>query len=151
MWQKKHNIIVDLDGTLACDAHRAHLLKGAPEERKWDDYFALCDLDDPKMAEIMTIRMWHAAGYRIHIFSARRGSTLKKTEAWLRSNHVPYHLLILRPTESREDDHIMKLRWAQEEGLRPFNTMFVMEDRKRVVDAWRHAGFTVFQTAPGEF
>lgn len=171
MDQEKDSIICDLDGTIALDIHRAHHLHPthAPDclavevsvhescpscgrkKRDWATYFSLCGSDEPNWAVIDVLRLLWEDGYRIHILSGRTASVQDVTEKWLREHAVPHHTLRMRDTDDRTDDHILKPRWAAELGLSPQVVRVVFEDRQRVVDAWRHLGYDVFQVAPGKF
>lgn len=147
----KENIICDLDGTLANDEHRAVHLH--PEEtRDWEKYFSLCHLDAPHVAAIEVLNVFYETHmYNITILSGRSMSTAEKTYEWLKKHKVKHNYLQMRGVDDRTQDDVLKLRWAKELGLGPKNTLFVLEDRQRVVDAWRKAGYTVFQVAPGKF
>lgn len=166
------NIICDLDGTIALDTGRAHFLhmnaecpKKAfpndhtakcvclPGQRDWKHYFDACDTDEPCRAVTAIIE---AVGSlivqpKIWILSGRSMSVHQKTIEWLSKHHVPYDFLQMRAVDCREDDHTLKLRWARELDLTPQNTLFVLEDRQRVVEAWRSAGYRCFQVADGNF
>lgn len=166
------NIICDLDGTIALDHKRNHFLHGNPEcpklfslnlvdphtatcicksqQRDWNSYFDACDTDEPCHAVIHIIRTM-ATYHTIYILSGRSMAAQKKTNKWLYDNDVPYNFLQMRGTDDRTDDHTLKLQWASVFDLTPLNTLFVLEDRTRVVDAWRDAGFRCFQVAPGNF
>lgn len=146
----KNNIICDLDGTLALDDHRAHLIQENPNNRKWDEYFSLCMHDAPNEGVLLLLRMCRYQS-NVHILSARSMSTFQPTIDWLKKYQVQYTSLRLRGLEDRTDDYILKLQWAKELDLTPENTLFVLEDRQRVVDAWREGGYTCFQVAPGKF
>jgi hypothetical protein len=151
MDEQKRNIIVDLDGTIALDDHRAHHLRNDPNNRDWDSYFAACGGDAPNHAVIQTIRAMAYGGWTITIISGRSMKVEEQTVAWLKKHEVPVDMLMLRPADSRVDDHLMKIQMAATLNLTPKNVLFVLEDRQRVVDAWRAAGFTCFQVAPGQF
>jgi hypothetical protein len=161
------NIICDLDGTIALDHKRNHHLHGKdcpkhksadhsllcncqPEDRNWKSYFDACDTDDPTEAVIQLLHRMYA-DHGIYILSGRSMSAHIKTLKWLHDNEVPYNYLQLRGSDDRTDDHLLKLKWADEFGLIPENTLFVLEDRTRVVDAWRAKGFRCFQVADGNF
>lgn len=162
----KDNIIVDLDGTLSLDHARAsqylHLQCHCPEEgdcpkckgkgkyHLWDEYFAACEEDVVNEAvwEIMDTFYPYK---EITILSGRSDVVYDRTVAWLKKNNVPYHDLWLRPKDSRIDDFVLKVSQAKKMGMTPENTLFVLEDRQRVVDAWRAAGYTCLQVAPGNF
>lgn len=165
--------IFDLDGTLADDSHRAHYLHpthlsgcpgsaGAPVQwgphgmcldcgvrRDWDKYFGAAGDDRPKESVIKVcndLARWH----KIYILSGRSKSTEDITRKWLHDHQVVYDKLMLREVEDRTQDDQLKLRWVGELGIGP-KILCVFEDRNRVVEAWRAAGFTCFQVAIGNF
>lgn len=166
------NIICDLDGTIALNHKRNHFLHGNPEcpklfslnlvdphtatcickshQQDWKSYFDACDTDEPCRAVINTLSAF-AGSTTIWILSGRSMSAHEKTLAWLDKYHVPFHRLQMRGQDDRTDDFTLKLHWAVTFDLNPNNTIFVLEDRTRVVDAWRAAGFRCFQVAPGNF
>ncbi len=167
----KDNIIVDLDGTLSLDHVRAKqylhlpcgcdkgmvavgytcvLCNGKGKIHMWDEYFAACEEDVVNEAvwEIMDTFYPYK---EITILSGRSDVVYDRTVAWLKKNNVPYHDLWLRPKDSRIDDFVLKVSQAKKMGMTPENTLFVLEDRQRVVDAWRASGYTCLQVAPGNF
>lgn len=147
----KDIVICDIDGTLCTDEHRNHLVQGMdPKERKWDEYFDLCHLDPPNMPTVIVLRALAERGYRIHLMTARIDRVRQKTLDWLAQHEVPYHDITFRPTESRVQDNVLKTAWADALGG-PERVLVVFEDRQRVVDAWRIAGYTCFQVARGDF
>lgn len=172
----KNIIICDIDGTLCTDEHRNHLLnydcencqgigrtylggmlskpckpcQGSGKLRKWDEYFDLCHLDPPVEAVIRCVGAMYAQGCEIHLMTARVDTVRMKTLDWLANHGVPYHSITFRPADCRVQDNVLKTKWADELGG-PERVLFVLEDRQRVVDAWRSAGYTCFQVAPGNF
>jgi hypothetical protein len=120
-------------------------------KRDWEGYFASCLGDEPNESVIEVLRLFFEDGYNIRLLTGRSESVRALTEQWLYRHAVPHHTLIMRPEGERTDDHIMKPAIAFEQYWRPDNVLFVMEDRQRVVDAWRKLGYTVFQVAPGNF
>jgi len=164
------NIICDLDGTIALDHQRAKYLHkegcpkktfmainmAAPEclclphDRDWKAYFDSCDTDEPCHAVISLLGVYEPIS-KIYILSGRSMSAYEKTLEWLDKHNVPYNYLQMRNQDDRTADDILKIHWAWELGLDPENTLFVLEDRTRVVDAWRAKGFRCFQVAPGNF
>jgi phosphoglycolate phosphatase-like HAD superfamily hydrolase len=163
------NIICDLDGTIALDHGRAHHLHHpscakypnpnnhnvgclcTAEERDWKSYFDACETDEPCHAVIEVINALSQQGHDIWILSGRSMSASIKTLAWLKKYHVEYEYIQMRSVEDRTADDVLKLDWAEAFNLTPKNTLFVLEDRTRVVEAWRAAGFRCFQVAPGNF
>ncbi len=160
----KNIIICDIDGTLCTDEHRNHLLDD-PANRRWDEYFDLCHLDPPVHAVIEVLKVFRCVRntsdelrteslvgkqYEIHLMTARVDTVKQKTIEWLWRHNVPYDSIRFRPADSRLQDNVLKTMWANEVGG-PEKVLFVLEDRQRVVDAWRAAGYTCFQVAPGNF
>lgn len=162
------NIICDLDGTIALDHGRAHHLHGSacpkkiignenfpcvcpPEDRDWKAYFDACHTDEPCHAVIETINALSAIGHDVWILSGRSMSASEKTVVWLTEHKVAYEYIQMRSVEDRTADDVLKLGWAAAFNLTPKNTLCVFEDRQRVVEAWRTAGFRCFQVAPGNF
>jgi hypothetical protein len=159
-------VIFDLDGTLADDGHRNHYLHpphsgtcakvydangvcGCGSRRDWASYFAGAGDDSPKPQVIQVCRdlaRWH----QIYILSGRCESTADVTRKWLRQQEVPYDKLKLRAIEDRTQDDVLKLQWVEDMGIKD-RVICIFEDRQRVVDAWRAAGYTCFQVAPGNF
>lgn len=141
-------VICDLDGTIALDEERADkcLRQG---KKDWDAYYDLCHTDKP-CAAVITILRQFAYDHDIYILSGRIYRTLEATTTWLWEHGVPYNYLQLRGTDDRTQDTELKLRWAKELGLQE-RTLFVLEDRARMVKAWRDAGYTVLQVAEGNF
>lgn len=143
---KKDIIICDLDGTLANEDHRAGLYRtGIPE--KIAEYYELCSLDTPNY-EICNLVRKLSNFYEIWIMSYRLEKVAEKTEMWLSKNMVPYDRLFLAKLDSNINSGELKLKWAEPIKDR---VAFILEDRQRIVDAWRAAGYTCLQVAPGNF
>lgn len=144
--EKRDLLIVDLDGTLANDEHRAHHLRDA-SSRDWSSYFAACGGDSPINHIIQLVRILKIyGGKRVHIYSGRSETARVDTLEWLERHNVPYDRLVMRPETERTDDHILKLRWLQNSGEAE-NVWLILEDRNRVVAAWRAAGYPCLQVA----
>jgi hypothetical protein len=166
---QKKVIISDLDGTIALDHHRNHFLHPPHKDscagvnsmgefpcdcgwkRDWKSYFDACGGDEPNWPVIRTLELYHKEGYHIVILSGRSARVQPETEQWLFRNKVPYHYMRLRPEGVHTNDNLLKVQWARELALYPEQVLFIMEDRARVVEAWRDHGYTCFQVAPGTF
>lgn len=143
-------IVCDLDGTLSLDEGRAekHLRQGWKD---WDAYYDACGEDSPNKPVIDLLNiLYESERYDVWILSGRIDRTRETTEAWLKRHKVSYDNLVMRATEDRTQDTELKLQWVEQFGIRR-RIQFVIEDRQRMVDAWRAAGFTVLQVAPGNF
>jgi hypothetical protein len=148
---ERNVIICDLDGTLALDHGRAEKYLRGPEGKQWDLYFSACDQDLPNIPVIQLLQ-WVPDTHEIWIISGRssKPEVYDKTLVWLEVNNVPYDNLVMREANDRTNDFELKIRWLDEYNLRD-RVLFVLEDRRRMVDAWRATGLAVFQVAPGEF
>jgi hypothetical protein len=142
-------VVCDLDGTLALDEHRNHLLRGEGP-RRWDEYFALCGGDAPNHPIIQLLSILNHARKRIYIFSGRSDQVRATTVEWLDRHQIVYERLEMRRADSRTDDHVLKLQWVEALGIKD-RIWLVLEDRNRVVAAWRDAGYPCLQVRPGDF
>lgn len=143
-------IVVDLDGTLALDDGRAekYLRKG---KKDWDGYYDAAGDDLPNGPIIALVNTLYGSGnFDVWILSGRIERTREVTEEWLFTQEVLYDNLIMRATDDRTQDTELKLQWVERYNLKG-RIRFVIEDRQRMVDAWRAAGFTTLQVAPGNF
>lgn len=149
---KKDIVIVDLDGTLALDDHRNHLLRGEnAANKKWDEYFALCGEDTPNWPILQLVKiLQHQAKKKIYILTGRIDSHRETTENWLHTHSVVYDYLQMRRADSRTDDNVLKVQWVDALGIRD-RVWLVLEDRARVVKAWRANGFACLQVREGDF
>ncbi len=87
----------------------------------------------------------------IILCSGREDKFRPHTERWLRANEIDYDHLFMRKTGDKRRDDIVKKEIYEENIRGKWNVAFVVDDRKRVVDAWRSLGLTCFQCAPGDF
>lgn len=146
-------IIVDLDGTLALNKHRFHLInKSLGNKVDWNAYFEACDKDLPNIPVIQTVKALKSTGYNIHIFSARGDIVREKTLQWLKDHTVPYDKLTLRKMDSYTPDEELKKQWLIKFYPNYKADIFcVFDDRDKVVNMWRSLGLTCFQVAEGDF
>jgi hypothetical protein len=158
-------VVFDLDGTLACCAHRQHMIadwEPAPPigaagaamanltEPNWEAPYRACVDDKPMRATINTLIAFRAAGAAVEIWTGRSDLVRPETERWLMNNGIGnYHLKRMRPHGDHQPDVHLKRKWLYAPfGERPD---LVFEDRARVVAMWREEGIPCFQVAPGEF
>ena len=151
-------IVFDLDGTLADDSHRKHLIEG--DHKDWDAYFAACDGDAPLIACQLLVDLVRA-GHWIEIWSGRgAGVDLEnrlKTMRWLERHcdgitpNVDIKRLRMRGFSDYTPDIELKLGWLNEGRAEGTPPALVFDDRDRVVAMWREQGIPCFQVAPGSF
>ena len=140
---KGRAVIVDLDGTIADLGHRLPLIQR--EKPDWDGFFAACSGDAVHDEIVALIQAMSAAGYPVHIVSARPKSTEEDTRRWLDRALVPesVNLVLLRGEKDYTPDDELKMKWLDAFGVE--NVLFVVDDRQRVVDMWRRRGLVCLQ------
>ena len=146
--------IFDIDGTIADCRHRVHHIKGI-EHPDWEAF----DRDGPKdkpIREIIRIaQALYKAGFTILLATGRAERGREYTEVWLDQHNMPYHDLIMRPHDDHRPDTIVKKEvldeWLEKNCFEPEDVFAIFEDRARVVDMWRTAGYRVLQVEPGDY
>lgn len=144
-------IVFDLDGTLALDDHRNHLLKG--ETKKWDEYFDACHDDDANLPIVRVALALHEKRETLGLWTGRSARVQTKTWQWLRDHNLYFIFdqFRMRSLGDHTDDHILKAQWLAEQQQTSDPVTLVFEDRQRVVDMWRAHGIPCCQVAPGAF
>lgn len=148
-------IVVDLDGTLCNSAHREHLAKAG----QWEEFHSLLMEDQPwpdvqdllKLLEIKT-----DLGETFIIGLTGRNERYRNTTIkWLAEHDVLLDSLLMRHDDDYRSDHELKPQLL-EEFLKDTqqssdDVWFILEDRDKVVEAWRDAGYSCFQVRPGGY
>ncbi len=138
----KDTIVVDLDGTLANVAHRRHLVTG--KKRNYEAFHALLSKDEVNEPVATLVECMRMGRYHIIIVSARPQSTEFETRKWLSNHDIIYNeLRLLRPNGDSTPDQELKMAWLKKYGAE--RILFVVDDRQKVVNAWRAAGVTCLQ------
>jgi hypothetical protein len=141
-------VIIDLDGTLANIDHRTHHVK--KDKPDWDAFNRECVNDKPNAWCVKLINeLSRAYLVRLVIVSARSKVVEAETRDWL-NNHVEafvtadVELFMLREVGDNTEDVELKMRWLKENGGSGA-VLFAVDDRQKVVDAWRAAGVVCLQ------
>lgn len=146
-------IIVDLDGTLCDCSHRVHLAQA----KQWNEFHAGIPSDSPVKPVLEFCRTMSEAGYEILLCTGRDERHRDATLRWIgAAGAAPFvQFLLMRPDKDRSSDHELKPRLvyeffgSKEEALE--KTLMVLDDRDRVVEAWRDEGFTCWQVQAGSY
>ncbi len=142
-------IIVDLDGTLSDAEHRVYLLKET--KKNWKEFNARMVEDEINLWCYEIICAMKYRGYKI-IFVTGRGEVYRPhTEKWLEKHSVSYDALHMRKSKDRRDDWLVKKEIYENEIKANFDTLFVLDDRKSVVEMWRDIGLVCLQCEWGDF
>ena len=95
--------------------------------------------------------MHENAQFEILIVSGRDEVCRFKTYHWLINNNVSPGYLFMRPEGNTEEDSVIKKRIFDEHIRDNYQVLFVLDDRKKVVNMWRSLGLTTLQVADGDF
>jgi uncharacterized HAD superfamily protein len=143
-------VIVDIDGTIADNSHRQHHLM--KERKDWKSYNATMHLDTPIEKIVDLVNMFGDADCEIVLCTGREECFMGETKAWLEWHCIPYHKLLMRPLKDYRADEIVKLELLDKLlAEKERDIWLVIDDRRKVVDAWRARGLLCMQVAPGEF
>jgi predicted kinase len=141
-------VICDIDGTLADCSHRIHhITKG---KHDWDTFESLAMGDAVREPIANLVNLFYDNNYTILIVSGRMIDRAgKNTAAWLDKYKIPYQHIFMRNGGDTRQDAIVKMEIL--EKLPKNQICYILDDRQQVVDAWRAAGLTCLQVAPGNF
>lgn len=155
---KPRVILVDVDGTIADGSHRQHYITVTPERPKkhWAKFNELMMHDTPHHDIIWLVKTLRNAGNIILIVTAREGTDRIRadTQEWIddvAGLRGYYDKIYHRAAKDYRQDPEVKidlLNQIRADGYEPY---MVLDDRSRVVAAWREAGLRCLQVQPGDF
>jgi hypothetical protein len=139
-------IVVDLDGTLCNSGHREHLARA----KQWDEFHSLLSEDEPWPDVAKFISSFDIADDTIFIGLTGRNERYRPaTLDWLFKHDLHLDSLLMRPDNDFNPDHELKPqmldRWLESEGLTHADVWLILEDREKVVEAWRNIGHNCWQ------
>lgn len=148
---KPKAVIVDIDGTIADNAHRQHFINKKPKD--WDGFFAGMEGDEPKSMVLEAVD-YFATQYVILFLTGRPERYRGLTSFWL-IRHVkniqPSMQLFMRPDGDFTSDSSMKKALFIDKISPGFDVKLVIDDRTSVVNMWRELGLECWQVADGDF
>jgi phosphoglycolate phosphatase-like HAD superfamily hydrolase len=148
----KELVLLDLDGTLCDSAHRVHLA----QNKDWDGFHSLLVEDQPNYDIV-----WFLANLppfaEVVVVTGRPEKWRKATEEWLAKHGLSAYVdeMLMRPDHDYRQDHELKVAMldetfgSREEWTR--RTMFALDDRDKVVEAYRNAGVVCWQVRQGTY
>lgn len=141
-------IIVDLDGTLCDHSKRQHFAV----EKKWDEYNARIHEDVPVKSLVQLILAMQTHGHMVILCTGRFRAYSQVTIDWLNIYGIEWDRLFMRPDgDYRPDWEVKQDMLKNEIRFEAPEILFVIDDRKSVVDMWRRNGLLVFHCAEGDF
>ncbi|MBC7714394.1 MAG: polynucleotide kinase [Rhizobacter sp.] len=146
---KDKAIIVDLDGTLCDVDHRVHHVQKHP--KNWHAFNSAMDQDKSYFWCLELIAAMRTRGYKVFFVTGRDEHFREMTSAWLKKHHVEYEELYMRAKGDFREDSDVKEEIYNRSIENVAEVLFVVDDRKSVVERWRKMGLTCLQCAPGDF
>lgn len=145
-----HVVVFDIDGTLADCSARLPLINTPNVRKDWEAFNERC-AEDPVVRPIRALyKAMKEAGYTVVLLTGRSERWRSETEYWLRVNEIDHTNLFMRPMNDYRSDYIVKMELIKER-VPLSDIVFAVEDRDRVVRAWREAGVTCLQPCPGDY
>ena len=132
-------VIFDIDGTVA-------LMNGQRSPYDWHKV----EINDLNTPVYEAYKAYKAQGFKIIFCTGRDGSCEQETKNWLAEYGFEYDDFYMRPEGDMRKDSIIKKEFLGN-ILAKYYVLFVMDDRKQVVDMWRSEGLACFQVADGNF
>lgn len=142
-------VIFDVDGTLADTSHRVHFVTNGKKD--WDGFFGAQDQDPVHHDISRLVDIFKFVGYTVLIVSGRPETYRRVTENWLTKKGISYEFLFMRGFNNKQDDDIVKKDIYNKYIKDYFKVHYVLDDRNRVVKAWRDMGLRCLQVAEGDF
>lgn len=151
----KNLVVVDLDGTLCDSAHRDHLARAG----EWNEFHGALMNDEPHEAVARLVAILAGSEQELIVLglTGRNERYRMATNNWLAAHDIVLDDLLMRPDNDFTSDHELKPQmleaWCQDEWGRAAldSVLFILEDRDKVVEAWRNLGFICWQTQPGGY
>lgn len=133
-------IVLDLDGTIADNAHRQHLLPtgcGSTTEQ-WDAFNKACEGDamiEQGREFLRCFQLGVPRLYKLVVVTGRSEVARKETDNWLEANAIFYNEMYMRPA----DDHRKAVHWKREVfqkiiNANAGNSFVFMEDDPAIVE-----------------
>ena len=151
-----NTVIIDLDGTLCNSAHREHHSRNGD----WDAFHAGLWEDEAHEDVLMVVRALEFMNVDVVACTGRPEQHRVMTERWLIEKCVPIEQVLMRPEFDFRQDATVKMEQVElwhEDTRRDYagtvqeRVAFILEDRDRMVEAWRSAGFNCWQVRQGTF
>lgn len=149
MSSKQKAIIVDLDGTLCDVDHRVHHVQS--ETKNWKAFNELMVHDELNHWCFELMAAMTARGYKVLFVTGRGEAWRAPTETWLHKHAVIYEHLFMRALIDYREDSDVKEDIYRNMIEQNYQVLFVIDDRKSVVERWRALELVCLQCAPGNF
>lgn len=148
----KSVIVIDLDGTLSNCDQRVNLAQMG----EWEQFHE-AGKDDPPHGDVVELLTIIEDRYHVILLSGRDSKYHGATVAWLNKWSLLSFIdeIILRPEGNYQSDHELKIQMLEDRLGGKERTIakvaFVLDDRDKVVEAWRNYGLPCWQVRNGTY
>lgn len=146
----KEFIVIDLDGTLSNCDHRANYAQMG----EWDEFHAR-GKDDKPHDDVAHLVREMSQQHHIIIVTGRNEKYRAETMKWFSQYDIDVDALFMRPDFDFTSDGELKIKLLEEAfGTKErvlANVAFVLEDREKVVEAYRNYGLPCWQVRLGSY
>lgn len=143
-------VVVDLDGTLCNSAHREHLaIAGC-----WDEFHSQLNGDAPWPDVTALLALLYEQDDIVVVgLTGRNEQYRKATINWLAKHDIWLDDILMRYDDDYRSDHELKPQLLELylKQHPDHQVWFILEDRDKVVEAWRNAGYDCWQVRPGGY
>jgi len=150
-------VVFDIDGTLSDSRARDHHARN----RDWDAFHAHI-MEDPPHEDAATLVRWLSSHDDIELIgcTGRNEKYRKHTDTWLRQHKIPLEHVLMRPEFDFRHDTEVKPELLRDwhRATMPATNMraqdrvaFILDDRDKMVEAWREHGFNCWQVRLGGY
>ena len=143
-------VIMDLDGVICDNSHRAHLVPLADQQHlneAWQPFVAECHNDAPIAAGIEMLKALETV-YGVAIVTSRQEMFKELTETWLKK-HTPFYKcfqnIAYRPADNTDSPAEYKRVTLQLIRSYGHEVMFAIDDDPAIVAMYNAEGVPTFQ------
>lgn len=136
--------VFDIDGTIANNEHRSHLLPSIDLHltSSWRDYNKACSGDSPIIPMINMMNT--LAGLSpVYIMTSRSDEVECMTLDWIQDNDIEYDGIYMRSRFDNRKDYIIKEEWLNDLCGGYKKNVIIFEDNPHVIKHLRSIGYTV--------
>jgi len=142
--------LVDIDGTIADNSHRSHILEGHEGEipdSTWQEFFKpeLVAQDEPIQIAKATLWLFDTLGIEAMYVTGRDENIRSVTWGWLKKNDFPLHSLRMRATGDTRSNREVKIDLVSD--LAGYSDVLILDDEIQVRGVADEHGF-MFMQAP---
>ena len=132
-------VLCDIDGTVANNDHRQHLLK---EYKDWDLFFSKLDQDEPIKKIIKIVNEYAEQGFVIYFLTGRPERYELKTRQWLEKFFKFQINLIMRKDGDMRDKLLIKHELFSD-NFQPEEILVCIENDLKLCDLWESLDLAV--------